>query len=85
MKISLILLNRWRKQFEALTDEQAGKLLKAAYAFQQDKKPPDFSKENKEMLIFWLDIKAVLENQIVQFEERLKRQEAGGELENREK
>ena len=38
----IILLDRWRDTFESLTDEEAGQVIKAMFAYWHDGKQPDF-------------------------------------------
>lgn len=51
----LILLDRWGVIFAELTDEQAGKILKAMYQYKHKEQVPQF--KDNELRLFWLDVK----------------------------
>lgn len=50
----IILLDRWRDTFESLTDEEAGQVIKAMFAYWHDGKQPDF--KDRLLKFFWGDI-----------------------------
>lgn len=50
----IIMLDRWKDNFKKLTDEEAGKIIKAIYAYWHEGEMPKF--EDRLMSFFWDDI-----------------------------
>ena len=55
-KAPIILLERFSVGFSMITDEQAGRIIKAVYSYRFENKEPDF-KNDVILKFFWLDIK----------------------------
>jgi len=51
-------------QFQEMTDEEAGKVLKACYAFILENREADFSGEDRLIRSFWKSVKLKLETQL---------------------
>jgi hypothetical protein len=62
-RVYFSLLSRFEKGIKKLTDEEAGRLLKAIYGFELDEQEPDFDEETETLLAYlWYDIHEWLEN-----------------------
>ena len=62
-RVYFSLLSRFGKGIKKLTDEEAGRLLKAIYGFELDEQEPDFDEETETLLAYlWYDIHEWLEN-----------------------
>ena len=62
-RVYFSLLSRFGKGIKKLTDEDAGRLLKAIYDFELDEQEPDFDEETETLLAYlWYDIHEWLEN-----------------------
>lgn len=61
-RVYFSLLSRFEKGIKKLTDEEAGRLLKAIYGFEIDKQEPDFDEETETLLAYvWCDVREWLE------------------------
>lgn len=58
-KGQIILLDRWKKSFDMLTDEQAGQMVKGIYQYQTTGEEPGFKHDL--LLFFWQDVKTWLD------------------------
>ena len=57
------LLSRFEKGIKKLTDEEAGRLLKAIYGFEIDEQEPNFDEDTETLLAYvWSDVRDWLED-----------------------
>ena len=62
-RVYFSLLSRFEKGIKKLTDEEAGRLLKAIYGFEIDEQEPDFDEDTEILLAYvWSDVRDWLEN-----------------------
>lgn len=62
-RVYFSLLTRFGKGIKKLTDDEAGRLLKAIYDFELEEQEPDFDEEEETLLSYlWSDIHEWLEN-----------------------
>ena len=62
-RVYFSLLSRFEKGIKKITDEEAGRLLKAIYGFEIDEQEPDFDEDTEILLAYvWSDVRDWLEN-----------------------
>ena len=62
-RVYFSLLSRFGKGIKKLTDEDAGRLLKAIYDFELDEQEPDFDEDTETLLAYvWSDVRDWLED-----------------------
>lgn len=62
-RVYFSLLSRFEKGIKKLTDDEAGRLLKAIYGFEIDEQEPDFDEDTETLLAYvWSDVRDWLEN-----------------------
>lgn len=62
-RVYFSLLSRFEKGIKKLTDDEAGRLLKAIYGFEIDEQEPNFDEDTETLLAYvWSDVRDWLEN-----------------------